>query len=100
MDRRRIGHSQQFDIMVAGWLVRLAPERLPALSGLGLTFWFTAAGTEDIYPHTDALADILEQSAPDDMSWTYDPRPDEDHYTIYRATEEDALRWVLWPAPP
>ena len=81
-------------------LVRLTPERLPVLSGLGLTFWFTAAGTEDIYPHTDALAEILEQSAPDDMSWTYDPRPDEDHYTIYRATEEDALRWALWLATP
>lgn len=77
-------------------LVRLAPERLPDLAGKALTFWFTASGTEEIYVWTDALARVLEADAPEDLNWTYQPLLEEEHWTIYRATEVDALSWALW----
>lgn len=77
-------------------LVRRAEERLPTLVGMGLTLWLTAADTPEILPATNQLASILETHAPADLTWTYDPRPGEQHATIFRATKEDAFRWALW----
>ncbi|MDY7096324.1 MAG: alpha/beta hydrolase-fold protein [Acidobacteriota bacterium] len=79
-------------------LVRKAEERLPDLAGGERTLWFTGSDAEDIVRHTDALAEILETQAPSSLRWTYDPRPEEQHWTIFRATKEDAFRWALWPA--
>lgn len=80
-------------------LVRRAEERLPGLAGRGLTLWLTAAATPEILPATNELAAILDAHAPADLRWTYDPRPDEEHRTIFRATKEDAFRWALWKEP-
>ncbi len=77
-------------------LVHRAAERLPGLEGMGLTLWLTAANTPEIQPATNELASILETHAPSDLRWTYDPRPNERHTTIFRATKEDAFRWALW----
>lgn len=79
-------------------LVRQAEEGLPDLEGEERTLWFTGSDAEDISRHTDALAKILEAQAPSTLRWTYDPRPEEQHWTIFRATKEDAFRWALWPA--
>lgn len=80
-------------------LVRKAEARLPGLAGKGLRLWLTAAATPDIRPHVDALASILEKHAPQDLTWTYDPRSEEQHHTIFRATKDAAFRWTLWKAP-
>lgn len=77
-------------------LVRLAAERLPAMKGTQRSLWMTASGTDLIYPQTDALAKILSSRAPNDLRWTYDPRRDEKHSTIFRATKRDAFIWSLW----
>ncbi|MEM9293895.1 MAG: alpha/beta hydrolase-fold protein [Acidobacteriota bacterium] len=77
-------------------LVRRAPEDLPSLAGLQRTLWFAGSDAEDIHRHTEALVEILEEHAPEDLTWTYDSRPDEQHWTIFRATKEDAFRWALW----
>lgn len=78
-------------------LVRRAEERLPALEGMGLTLWFTGSDTEDIVRYTDELAAVLKLHAPADLRWSYDPRPEEHHHTIFRAIKADAFRWALWP---
>ncbi len=77
-------------------LLRRAESRLASMDSLGLTLWLTAADTPEIRPATDSLALILEAHAPADLRWTYDPRYDEQHTTIFRATKEDAFRWALW----
>jgi predicted alpha/beta superfamily hydrolase len=79
-------------------LVRQAEDRLADLDGMERTLWFTGSDAEDIFRHTGALAEILEAHAPSTLRWTYDPRPTEQHWTIFRATKEDAFRWALWPA--
>jgi len=80
-------------------LVRRAEERLSGLEGLDLTLWLTTGTTPEITPAVEALAGILETHAPATLRWTYDPRPDEEHRTIFRATKEDAFRAVLWKEP-
>ena len=47
----------------------------------------------------DMLVAALRSSAPADLTWTYDPRADESHATIYHGTALDAVR-ALFPYPP
>lgn len=47
----------------------------------------------------DVLVAALRFSAPADLTWTYDPRPDESHATIYHSAALDAFR-ALFPYPP
>ena len=42
------------------------------------------------------LAAILRRAAPRDLTWTYAPRRDLKHHTIFRATKAAALRSALW----
>lgn len=79
-------------------IVRQAAARLPALRGRPRWLWFTAADEGDIYPFADQLMMQLKANAPADLRWVYDPRPEEHHDTIFRATKEKAFRATLWPA--
>ncbi len=79
-------------------LVRRGGERLPGFAGDSLTLWFAGSSAWDIAPYTDSLATVLEAHAPADLRWTYEPRKDEEHTTIFRATKEEAFRWALWPS--
>ncbi|MBX9708998.1 MAG: alpha/beta hydrolase [Caulobacteraceae bacterium] len=47
----------------------------------------------------DVLVAALRSSAPAGLTWTYDPRPDESHATIYHGAALDAFR-TLFPYPP
>lgn len=47
----------------------------------------------------DVLVETLRSSAPADLTWTYDPRPNESHATIYHGAALDAFR-ALFPYPP
>ncbi|WP_029415868.1 alpha/beta hydrolase [Brevundimonas bacteroides] len=47
----------------------------------------------------DVLVAALRSSAPAGLTWTYDPRPDESHATIYHGAALDAFR-ALFPYPP
>ncbi|MCA8902671.1 MAG: alpha/beta hydrolase [Hyphomonas sp.] len=80
-----------------GRLVEEAQARLPELSGHGTRLWFTASDAQDIYTHTDALSAIMKVYAPADLDWTYAPNPEEHHWTIFRASEVEALGTMLWP---
>ena len=76
-------------------LVRTAPDRLPGLAGLKRTLFLTAANEPGIAPQADTLARLLRGSALPDLAFYYEPRPDQEHSTIYRAEGPLALRRLL-----
>lgn len=76
-------------------LVDAARERLPAHAGLRSVLYLTSADETDIFRFTDQLGAILEEDAPADLEWSYVPRRDLHHHTIFRAVKEDAFRKAL-----
>lgn len=79
-------------------LVRQARARFASWGQREAALYLTTANETDIAPHTDALAAILAEVAPPGLRWTYEPRKDLEHHTIFRATKEAGFRAVL-PAP-
>jgi len=57
--------------------------------------WFAGSSAKDISEHTIELAKILEQNTPSKLKWKYSNEPNEKHNTIFRATKEKALKWML-----
>ncbi len=97
-----------FDVVIAispslWWndaaLVREAPALLAAAPATPRRLYLTSADEDTIAPHVAALDAILSRIAPKNLAWTYVPRPQERHDTIYKASERDALRWA-YPARP
>ena len=43
----------------------------------------------------DMVAAALKAAAPKNLRWTYQPRPNEEHSTIYHGAALDALRWTF-----
>ncbi len=78
-------------------LVKMSEQILTTMDADGISLWFAGSDAEDIKIHTDALAKVFQIGAPDALKWTYVPKPNEQHSTIYRATKKDAFRWALWP---
>jgi predicted alpha/beta superfamily hydrolase len=76
-------------------LLEGAPGRIPALAGLGRSFYLTAANEPGIAPQADTLAGLIRSANPSSFTFFYDPRPREEHSTIYRAAGPDAMRLVL-----
>ncbi len=72
-----------------------APGRLPALAGQGRAFYLTAANEPGIAPQADTLAGLIRSANLSGFTFYYDPRPREEHSTIYRAAGPDAMRLVL-----
>lgn len=56
--------------------------------------WFAGSDAVDISPHTRELNKRLEKLNLG-LLWKYSDEPEEQHYTIYRATKEKALIWTL-----
>jgi predicted alpha/beta superfamily hydrolase len=57
--------------------------------------WFAGSSVEDISVHTNNLAKTLESNTPQNLIWKHSDEPNEDHSTIFRATKEKALTWIL-----
>ncbi len=76
-------------------LVAAAPAWLAAHPGVRARLYVTSADEADIAQPADSLADAFTAAAPAGLSWTYAPRPDLTHGTVYRATKRDALTWAL-----
>ena len=76
-------------------LVRQAAERLDGWAGPPVSLYLTAADEEGIADAVEALAKVLQQHAPASLRWVHVPRPSEHHDTIFRASEADALTWLL-----
>jgi hypothetical protein len=78
-------------------LLRAAPERLKAQAQSTATLYFATAGDDDDDHSGPALAEILRAGAPKGLVWSYEPRPDQQHSTIYRAASPGALRKLFPP---
>lgn len=78
-------------------LVRRAATLVNAKVERPRHLWFTTANETDIAPHCDQLSQVLDEQRPADLQWTYAPRQDLEHHTIFRGTKEVAFRAVLWP---
>lgn len=78
-----------------GALVQSAEPRIRALDGAQRTLFMASADETQIIPGTSALAATLEAAAPRTLHWSYEPRPDLHHDTIFRAVAPAAFANVL-----
>lgn len=78
-------------------LIRHAKETLAARKDWNKRLYLTSAGEEeaDIVQLTSELDQILKANPPKGLIWIYEPRPNEHHGTIFRASEAAAYRWLL-----
>lgn len=83
-------------------LVRQAKATLAARKDWKKRLYLTSAGEEeaDIVQFTSELDQILKADPPQGLAWIYEPRPNEHHGTIFRASEAAAYRWLLGPERP
>ncbi len=58
-------------------------------------FWFAASGTVEIAPTVTQFAKILAHENISNLKWKFVNVPKETHSTIYKATKEEALIWIL-----
>ena len=75
-------------------LLAAAPAGIARLGGHSL---YLTLGNE-VDPEKESvqkLVALLGKSAPAELRWTWQPRPDQNHGSIIVATASDALRWVL-----
>lgn len=72
-----------------------APGQVRAMAGLDRTFYLTAANEPGIAPQADTLAGLIRSAAIPGLTFYYDPKPNEEHSTIYRAASPGAMRQVL-----
>jgi predicted alpha/beta superfamily hydrolase len=77
------------------YLVREAKILLANFPNNKIKLWFAGSGAEDISQYTNKLEKILKNNAPNKLTWKYSDEPNEKHNTIFRATKEKALKWVL-----
>jgi hypothetical protein len=82
-----------------GELVRSAAQRLDGFgrAGHGRTVYLSSANVPEIVSGTAALAATLQTHAPARLTWHYEPRPDLEHGTIFRAVAPGAFAKVLAP---
>lgn len=79
------------------WVKRAAREL--ARGGRDGRALYLANSREDRFDLTQRLAEILEQHAPSDFHWHYEPMPGETHSTIYHPAALLALRRLFAPSP-
>lgn len=77
------------------YLVRTAKEHLEEFPSDEKRIWFAGSNTIEISPSTKKLATILETENRSNIKWEYTYEPKETHSTIFRATKEKALIWIL-----
>ncbi|WP_179006846.1 alpha/beta hydrolase [Winogradskyella forsetii] len=77
------------------YLERNATRYLDNFTDKKIKLWFAGSDAEDISVHTNNLAKTLENEAPEQLIWKYSDEPNEQHNTIFRATKEKALTWIL-----
>lgn len=77
------------------YLVKNANEFFKKFPNQEKKLWFAGSSAEDIGKYTNELANILKSNAPNKLTWKYSNEPKEKHHTIFRATKEKALIWML-----
>jgi predicted alpha/beta superfamily hydrolase len=77
------------------FLVNNADDFLDSLPKRGTKLWFAGSGAKDISKYTNQLAKKLEKKNFNFLKWKYSDEPKEKHNTIFRATKEKALIWIM-----
>lgn len=77
------------------YLEKKAQEYVNNFPDKEIKLWFAGSGVEDISIHTNNLAKTLENNTTSKLIWKYSDEPNEKHNTIFRATKEKALTWIL-----
>lgn len=100
---------EMFDLYIAidptlqwndGVLGRRAVERLEAGSWPRTTLYLSSAGTSAEDGNSQPVAPVvaaLMSHSPKQLRWSYQPKPDEKHSTIYRATKLEILTSLFAP---
>lgn len=77
------------------YLIRDANTLLVNFPDKEIKLWFAGSSAEDISRYTNELTKVLKSDAPSKLKWKYSDEPNEKHNTIFRATKEKALKWIL-----
>lgn len=77
------------------YLEKNATNFLNTFPNKNTKLWFAGSTAPDISEHTKNLAKSLANNAPQQLVWKYSNEPEERHNTIFRATKEKALLWIL-----
>ena len=77
------------------WLVRNAKDLLQGRDGHPVRLFLSHGNEADIVGHAEELVRHIRASAPRSLSCVYEPHPEEQHHTIFRAVKEQAFRAVL-----
>ncbi len=97
-------HPQSFDFYIAfdpslwwndHYLVKNSTDLLAQFPAKEIKLWFAGSSAEDISQYTKELNNVLQNKAPNNLNWHYSNEPKEKHNTIFRATKEKALKWIL-----
>ena len=81
-------HDRSLARAASGWL---QADDFPA----GRSLYLSAADETDILAGLELLVPALEAHAPEQLTWWYQPMPDEHHHTIYHPATLRALRLIL-----
>ena len=77
------------------YLVNNSNNLLDKFPSKEIKLWFAGSSAEDISKYTNELAAVLKNDAPNKLKWKYSEEPNEKHNTIFRASKEKALKWIL-----
>ena len=77
------------------YLVENSDRLLEHLPKSEIKLWFAGSSAEDISEFTNMLSKNLSSNPPSMLNWQYSDEPNEKHNTIFRATKEKALTWML-----
>ena len=77
------------------YLVRNSNDLFRKFPDKEIKLWFAGSSTEDISEYTNELNKALKNNTPNKVKWKYSDEPKEKHHTIFRATKEKALKWIL-----
>jgi predicted alpha/beta superfamily hydrolase len=78
-----------------GTLVDSAAARVAAFDSTHRTLFLASSNVSEIATSTARLADVLRNARPRGLTWSYSPRPDLTHATIFRGVGPAALARVL-----
>ena len=77
------------------FLVKNADKYLQNLPERQTKLWFASSSAQDISKHSKELATLLGNKNINRLTWKFSDEPEEKHHTIFRATKEKALVWIM-----
>lgn len=80
------------------WLLAQAPRLLRAYAGPPKTRYLACSSEPQLATEAARLAALLRTSAPSQLTYFYEPFPQETHLTIYQPAAFSGFRWVFKPA--